>query len=177
VSDVATAVYEGADAVMLSAESASGAWPDKSVEMMDKIACSVERDSLYRSIITAQRNDPEPTAADAISHASRDVAETLKLAAMVCYTSSGSTALRVSRERPNVPIIVLSPNTATIRRLSLVWGVTALSAPWFNENASVLERFRESVRDILPSGSTVVMTAGWPFARPGTTNLVHVATV
>ncbi|MFN0193338.1 MAG: pyruvate kinase, partial [Aestuariivirga sp.] len=115
VSDVATAVYEGADAIMLSAESASGKWPDKAVGTMDRIAQAVERDELYRGIINAQRSDPQPTSADAVSAAARSIAETLNLAAIVCYTSSGSTGLRVSRERPDVPIIALTPITATAR--------------------------------------------------------------
>ena len=123
VSDVATAVYEGADAIMLSAESATGKWPDKAVATMDRIAQSVENDAFYRGIITAQRNEPEPTSADAISAAARQVAETLNLAAIVCYTASGSTGIRVSRERPEMPVIALTPITATSRRLALVWGL------------------------------------------------------
>ncbi|CAN5489203.1 pyruvate kinase [soil metagenome] len=177
VSDVATAVYEGADAIMLSAESASGAWPERSVAMMDKIACSVERDSLYRSIITAQRNDPEATAADAISHASRDVAETLKLAAIVCYTSSGSTAIRVSRERPNVPIIGLSPNTSTVRRLSLVWGLHCVETEDAHDLDDMVSRAcRIAVSEgFAQIGQRILITAGVPLATPGTTNMLRIA--
>ena len=113
VSDVANAVFDGADAVMLSAESAAGAWPEKAVAMMDRIAQSVEHNEDHRGLIHAKDAIPEPTSADAISAAARTVAETLKLAAIVCYTGSGSTGLRVSRERPEVPILALSPIPAT----------------------------------------------------------------
>ncbi len=123
VSDVATAIFEGADAVMLSAESAAGKYPVEAVAMMDRIAREIEGDTLYRSILDAQRAEPEATGADAIADAARHIADTLDLAAVVCWTSSGSTALRVARERPRPPIVALSPNIATGRKLAVVWGV------------------------------------------------------
>src|SRR5690606_12576892 len=123
VSDVATAVYEGADAIMLSAESAAGQYPAEAVSMMSTIAERVERDPNYPGIINAQRTEPEATGADAISAAARQIAETLKLSAIVTYTASGATGLRAARERPQVPVIALSPVVATARRLSLVWGM------------------------------------------------------
>ena len=123
VSDVATAVFEGADAIMLSAESASGAYPVEAVATMDRIATEVERDPNYKNIMHAQRTEPEATGADAISAAARQIAETLNLAAICCYTSSGATGMRAARERPQTPIIALSPIVATARRLSLVWGL------------------------------------------------------
>src|SRR5690606_30839020 len=122
VSDVSIAVFEGADAVMLSAESAAGDYPVEAVTMMDRIAQQVERDPNYPSIINAQRAEPEPTGADAISLAARQIAETLKLSAIICYTGSGTTGVRAARERPQVPIVALSPVVATARRLSLLWG-------------------------------------------------------
>ena len=109
VSDVAIAVFEGADAVMLSAESAAGEYPVEAVETMNRIAEAVEQDKLFTTIIHAQRTEPELTGADTITSAARQIGETLGLAAIVCYTSSGSTGVRASRERPNVPIIALSP--------------------------------------------------------------------
>ena len=126
VSDVATAVFEGADAVMLSAESAAGQYPIEAVSTMNRIAEEVERDQVYRAVINAQRAEPEATGADAIAVAARDVAETLDLKAIVAWTSSGSTGLRIARERPQPPILALTPKTETARRLALVWGVHAV---------------------------------------------------
>jgi pyruvate kinase len=123
VSDVATAVFEGADAIMLSAESAAGQYPIEAVRMMNSVAESVEGDPTYPGIIYAQRNEPEATGADAISAAAHMVADTLKAAAIVCWTNSGSTGLRAARERPLFPIIALTPIMVTARRLALVWGL------------------------------------------------------
>ena len=123
VSDVATAVFEGADAVMLSAESAVGKFPVEAVATMDRVAMEVERDPLYEAIIHAQRIGPEATGADAISAAARTVAETLNLAAIICYTASGATSLRAARERPAQPILALTPIPATGRKLAVVWGL------------------------------------------------------
>ena len=117
VSDVATAIFEGADAVMLSAESAAGQFPVEAVATMNRIAEEVESDDTYHTIIKAQRAEPEATGADAIAAAARQIAETLDLSAIVCWTFSGSTGLRVARERPQVPIVALSPNVATGRKL------------------------------------------------------------
>jgi len=123
VSDVATAVFDGADAVMLSAESAVGKYPVEAVATMDRVAIEVERDPLYERIIHAQRIDPEATGADAISAAARTVTETLNLAAIICYTASGATSIRAARERPPQPIIALTPVPATGRKLAIVWGL------------------------------------------------------
>jgi pyruvate kinase len=128
VSDVATAIFEGADAVMLSAESAAGQYPVEAVAMMNRIAEEIEMDPTYRGIIQAQRAEPEATGADAIAAATRQIAETLDLSAVVCWTSSGATGLRVARERPSSPIVAISPNVATGRKLSLVWGVHCIVA-------------------------------------------------
>ena len=118
VSDVATAIFEGADAVMLSAESAAGQYPVEAVATMDRIAIEVEGDPTYRGIMDAQRAAPEATGADAIAAAAREIAETLDLTAFVCWTSSGATALRVARERPKSPIVSITPNIATGRKLA-----------------------------------------------------------
>ncbi len=123
VSDVATAVFEGADAVMLSAESAVGKYPVEAVATMDRVAMEVERDPLYEPIIHAQRIQAEATGADAISAAARTIAATLNLAAIICYTASGATSLRAARERPEQPILALTPVPATARKLSVVWGL------------------------------------------------------
>lgn len=179
VSDVATAVFEGADAVMLSAESAAGAWPEKAVEMMDQIARAVERDPHYPGIIHAQRTDPELTAADAISAAARTVAETLKLSAIVCYTSSGSTGLRAARERPDVPIIALTPNPSTGRRLALVWGLhCVLTEDAADLDDMVLKACRIAAEEnFAEPGQRIIITAGVPLRTPGTTNMLRIAYV
>src|SRR6185312_8981956 len=123
VSDVATAIFEGADAVMLSAESAAGQYPVEAVTTMNRIAEEVETDPIYASIINAQRSEPEATGADAIADAARQIADTLDLPATVCWTFSGSTALRVARERPSAPVVAITPNVSTARRLAVAWGV------------------------------------------------------
>lgn len=179
VSDVATAVYEGADAIMLSAESASGKWPDKAVAMMDRIAQSVEQDDLHRQIITAQRTEPDPTSADAISAAARQVAETLRLSAIVCYTGSGSTGLRVSRERPDVPIIALTPSAPTARRLALAWGLhTVLTEDAQDLDDMVARACRIATTEgFAHPGQRIIITAGVPLGTPGATNMLRIVYV
>lgn len=179
VSDVATAVYEGADAIMLSAESATGAWPDKAVATMDRIAQSVERDTLYRSIITAQRYEPQPTSADAISSAARSISETLKLSAIVCYTGSGSTGVRMSRERPETPVIALTPISATARRLALVWGLHCVLTEDARDLDDMVTRATRIAREegFADVGQRIIITAGLPLGTPGATNMIRIAYV
>jgi pyruvate kinase len=179
VSDVATAIFEGADAVMLSAESAAGQYPFEAVATMNRIAEEVEQDPVYRSIITAQRAEPEATGADAIADAARQIAETLGLPAIVCWTSSGSTALRVARERPNSSIVAISPNLSTGRRLSLVWGVHCVVAEDARDQDDMVDRacriaFKEG---FAKAGQRVIIVAGVPLGTPGTTNMVRIAFV
>jgi pyruvate kinase len=177
VSDVATAVFEGADAIMLSAESASGDYPVEAVSTMASIASTVEQDPHYSNIIYAQRAQPEPTGADAISLAARQIAETLKLAAIVTYTSSGTTGLRASRERPQVPIIALSPIIQTARRLSVVWGLHCV----VTGDASDLDDMVNRACRIVVSegfgkpGDRIIISAGVPLGTPGATNMVRIA--
>ncbi len=179
VSDVATAVYEGADAVMLSAESASGKWPEKAVQTMDRVAQTVESDSHYAGIIHAQRTEPEITVADAISAAARTIAETLQLPAIVCYTGSGSTGLRIARERPNLPVLALTPVPGTARRLALCWGVHTV----LTEDASSIDEMFSRAGEIAcregftKPGDRILISAGVPIGTPGTTNMLRVATV
>lgn len=179
VSDVATAVYEGADAVMLSAESASGQWPVKAVEMMDSVAKVVERDGHYRSIIHAQRNEPEQTVADAISAAARTVAETLNVPAIVCYTGTGSTGLRVARERPEMPILSLTPIAHTARKLCLVWGTHTVLTEDAQSVEEMVSRAGEiAVREgFAKQGDKILITAGVPVGTPGTTNMLRVVAI
>ena len=179
VSDVATAIFEGADAVMLSAESAAGQYPAEAVATMNRIAEEVENDPLYRGIIHAQRTEPESTGADAIAAAARQIAETLDLAAIVCWTFSGSTALRVARERPKPPVIAISPNLATARRLSVVWGVHSIVAEDARDQDDMVERAcRLAFRDgFAKAGQRVIIVAGVPLRAPGTTNMLRIASV
>jgi pyruvate kinase len=179
VSDVATAIFEGADAVMLSAESAAGQYPVEAVAMMDRIAQEVERDPTYRGIISAQRAAPEATGADAIADAARQIADTLDLAAVICWTSSGSTALRVARERPRPPVVALSPNMATGRRLAVVWGVHCVVTEDARDQDDMVDRacriaFREG---FAKPGQRVIVVAGVPFGTPGATNMLRIAYV
>jgi len=179
VSDVATAVFEGADAIMLSAESASGAFPVEAVETMNRIATEVERDPNYRNIIHAQRNEPEATGADAISAAARQIAGTLNLAAICCYTSSGGTAMRVARERPQTPIVALSPVTATARRLSIVWGLHCVVGNEPDTLEVMIDRACQVAIDegVAEPGQRIIVTAGVPLGTPGATNMLRIAYV
>ena len=177
VSDVATAVFEGADAIMLSAESAAGAWPEKAVETMDRIAQSVERDGLYRGILTAQRTDPEPTSADAISVAARSISETLNLAAIICYTGSGSTGLRMARVRPDTPVIALTPIAATARRLALGWGLHCVLTDDAHDLDDMVARACRiaHAEGFAQPGQRIIITAGVPLGTPGATNMLRIA--
>ena len=179
VSDVATAVYEGADAVMLSAESASGAWPIKAVETMDRIAQSAERDPYYQGIVHAQRTDSEHTVADAISAAARTIAETLNVPAIVCYTGAGATGNRVARERPSMPILALTPILGTARRLTLTWGLHPLVVADAKSLDDMMSQAGELAfsEEFARPGEKILITAGVPIGNPGTTNLLRVATL
>jgi pyruvate kinase len=179
VSDVATAIYEGADAIMLSAESAAGQYPVEAVTMMNRIARETESDPTFRSIIDAQRAEPEATGADAIADAARQIADTLDLAAVICWTSSGSTALRVARERPRPPIVALSPNMSTGRRLAVVWGVHCVVTEDAHDQDDMVDRacriaFKEG---FAKPGQRVIVVAGVPLGTPGATNMLRIAYV
>jgi pyruvate kinase len=179
VSDVATAIYEGTDAVMLSAESASGQYPVEAVATMDRIAMEVETDTTYREMIDTQRTEPEATGADAIAAAAREIAETLDLNAVVCWTFSGATALRVARERPRSPIMSISPNVSAGRKLALVWGVHSVVAEDARDQDDMVNRacrlaFKEGLAQV---GQRIIVVAGVPFRTPGATNMVRIAVV
>lgn len=178
-SDVATAIYDGADAVMLSAESASGRYPVEAVKMMDSIITRTESDPLYHDAIESSHTPPRPDAADAIGYAVRHIAALLKVPATVAYTSSGYSALRMARERPQVPILGMTPRLATARRLALAWGVHAVLC---HEVVDVLEMTELASRTVVRehfghSGQSIVISAGLPFAVAGTTNLLRIAQI
>lgn len=181
-SDVANSVYDGADAVMLSAESAAGEYPVESVAMMDSIIHSVEQDILYRNIIDAQRPQPDSTAADAICNALQTVTGILSSTVTVTYTTSGSTSIRAARERPDAPILGVTPELRTARFLSMVWGVHPVVTDVANTDANlltVIDAAKEiSVREgFAASGDNIIIAAGIPFGISGTTNSLHVATI
>jgi len=179
VTDVATAVFEGADAMMLSAESAVGDYPLEAVTMMDRVAHSVETDPQYRSILERAETRPETTSADAIMLAARQVAETIGVAAIVCYTTSGSTGLRASRERPDVPIMVLTPSRDTARRLSIVWGVHCVQTEDAHSFRDMVDRAAAIAESegFAKAGEQIIITAGVPFGTPGSTNVLRIATI
>ena len=177
--DVANAVYEGADAVMLSAETAVGDYPTEAVSMMNRIIRRVERALNYRLLLNAVMAEPQATAADAITAAARQVAETISAKAIVTYTTSGSTALRAARERPTAPILCLTGSHATARRLVLAWGVEC----FFTHDAHSVEEMVDHAtamardRGFAQKGDAVVITAGMPFGTPGATNMLRIAWV
>ena len=179
VSDVATAVYDGADAVMLSAETAAGANPVEAVSTMNRVAEKVETDPLYGSIMDAVHFEPEATAADAITAAARQVAETISAKAIVTYTTSGSTALRASRERPGAPILVLTPNQTTARRLALAWGLHCVQTDDAIDFTDMVDKACHFARTeaFAEPGERLVITAGVPFGTPGSTNTLRISWV
>jgi pyruvate kinase len=179
VSDVANAVYDGADAVMLSAETAAGMWPEEAVSMMDRIAVQVESDESYGARVHFHQLIPETTTADAISHACMTIAETLPITAVVVFTDSGSTARRVARERPKTPLMVLTPSLRTARRVALLWGAHPVAT---RDIGSFEEMVAKGKRMALrhgfgEAGSRLIIIAGVPFGVTGATNLLHVVTL
>lgn len=180
-SDVATAIYDGADAVMLSAESASGKFPIEAVLMMNRIIEQVEGDPQYRQLIDASHTSARPggDVAEAVCCAMRRAVSLLQASAIVCYTSSGHTSLRAARERPECPVLSLTPSMAVARRLALVWGVHSVHVPDVRDVNQMVEQACEVARRerFAESGQTIVAIAGMPFGTPGTTNLMRIATV
>ncbi len=178
-SDVATAVFDGADAVMLSAETAAGQYPYEAVNIMDRIIARVEQDEGWRRNIDAARPEPEHSTADAIAAAARQVAHTIGASAICAFTASGSTTLRAARERPEAPILSLTPAISTARRLAVVWGVHAVVSPDTHTMTETVARAsRMAVSEGLsPHGTEIVVIAGVPFGQPGTTNALRVAQV
>ena len=176
-SDVATAVYDGGDALMLSAETAAGAFPVEAADMMHRIVERVERDPLHGQMLAAAHAPLSPTAADALSAAARQVAHTVGAAAIATYTQSGATALRAARERPDMPILCLTPSRRMARRLALVWGVRCIHGEDARDFDDMAERACRSAafRGYAAHGDRLVIVAGVPFGTPGATNLLHIA--
>ena len=177
VSDVATAIYDGADAVMLSAESAAGQYPCEAVQMMDRIANTVERDPSFAARVHFTQTQLEPTTADALAGSARQIASTVSAAAMVCFTSSGSTARRIARERPQVPTLAMSASMITARRMGLIWGVHAVHTRDVSSFEEMVEKGKRMAlrHQLAKGGDRVVLMAGIPFGTAGSTNVIHVA--
>ncbi len=179
VSDVANAVYDGADAVMLSAETAAGDWPEEAVTIMHRIAKQVETDDAYLPRVRFLETAPDPTTADALAHACMTIADTVPIGAVTVFTGSGSTARRVARERPKVPMLVLTPSNRIARRLALLWGAHAVAT---RDIGSFEEMIAKGKRMALrhgfgQAGAKLIALAGVPFGTPGSTNLLHVVTL
>ncbi len=179
VSDVANAVYDGADAVMLSAETASGAWPVEAVTIMHRIAAQVESDPGYAERIHFTQVRPDATTADALAQASASIAETVSVSAIAVFTGSGSTARRVARERPGVPMLVLTPSPRIARRLALLWGTHAVHTKDIGSFEEMIAKGKRMAlrHGFAQAGSKLIALAGVPFGTPGSTNLLHVVTV
>jgi pyruvate kinase len=175
-SDVATAIYDGADAVMLSAESAAGRYPREAVEMMDRIIRSTEQHKLYRSILEASKPGEEQTPPHAVAAAAADLAEVIHAPAIVAFTSSGTTAARIARKRPSVPILAMTTDQAVSRRLCLLWGAHSILSEDVHSYEEMVTRAAETAMSeefALPTDQIVVV-AGVPFGRAGTTNNLRV---
>ncbi|MBL4758201.1 MAG: pyruvate kinase [Rhizobiales bacterium] len=179
VSDVANAIFDGADAIMLSAESAVGDYPEEAVATMDRIAREVEQDPTYHDAISSHKIEPLATGADAISAALHQISDTLNLAAIVCYTSSGTTGIRAARERPQRPIVALTPRVETGRRLALIWGLHCVLTEDANNLDDMVDRAcRISFQEKLARpGQRIIISAGMPFGTPGATNILRIAFV
>jgi pyruvate kinase len=179
VSDVATAVYDGADAVMLSAETAAGNWPEQAVAMMNSIADSVERDPGYLGRLRYTETAPDATISDALAEASQQITTTISASAVICYTSSGSTVRRVARERPGAPIVALTPKQQTARRMGIVWGVYAVRTKDIGSFEEMIAKARRMAlrHNLARAGEKIIVLAGVPFGTPGSTNVLHVALI
>ncbi len=175
-SDVATAVFDGADAVMLSAETAAGEYPVEAVSIMDRIIRSAEQDDHYKLSNMRERRQTRGTDADAITAAAKQVAQTLNAAAIVTFTTTGSTTLRAARERPTVPILALTPDVKTARRLVLTWGVHPVETSHFTEFIDVVNCATEVATEekFAAPGQRLIITAGVPFGTPGATNVLRI---
>jgi len=179
-SDVAGAVFDGADAVMLSGETAAGAYPVEAVQMMNRIIERTEGADIYADALAAMRHAPDATSADAITGAARLAADTIHAVAVVSYTQSGSTALRMARERPIEPMLTMTPILERARRLSLVWGLHCVHTDGEPDSIEDMsERACRAAREegFAEPGSRIVITAGLPFGTPGATNLLRIALV
>lgn len=179
VSDVATAVYDGADAVMLSAETAAGDWPEAAVAMMNSIAHSVERDAGYFDRLHFTTTRPDPTTADALAEACQSITQTVSASAIVCFTFSGNTVRRIARERPAAPILALTPRADTARKMGLIWGTHAVRTKDIGSFEEMVAKAKRMAlrHNMAKGGDKIIVLAGVPFGTPGSTNVLHVASI
>ena len=178
-SDVATAIYDGADAVMLSAESATGRYPVEAVAMMDRIIRSTEGHKLYHSLVAASEPGEEETPPHAVASATASLAEAVGATAIVAYTLSGTTAARIARKRPSVPILALTPELETSRRLCLLWGAHSLRSDEVDSYEAMVggAARHASEEGFARPRDLVVVTAGIPFATAGNTNNIRLVQI
>lgn len=180
-SDVATAVYDGADAVMLSAETASGKYPLRAVELMNRICISTEKDSTYSEMMEIARPDAlDGDPSDAITSAAYYVSQDVAASLIVTYTVSGSTALRMARQRPETPILCITPNLSVARAMSVSYGIYAVHAPDTQEDFAGSDLLAEKIakeHGLAEVGDRFIMTAGVPFGTKGSTNILRIAEV
>ena len=178
-SDVATAIYDGADAVMLSAESAAGSYPVEAVAMMARIIARTESHASYRSIIHALRPDAETTAPHAVAAAAADLATAIGASAIVVYTSSGVTASRVVRQRPEAPVLAFTPNDNVARQMALLWGTHSVSSPVMHSYEEMVDhaRLKAVAEGFAEQGGRILVVAGIPFGKSGTTNNLRVVDI
>jgi pyruvate kinase len=178
-SDVATAIYDGADAVMLSAESASGQYPREAVEMMNRIIESTERHKMYRQVLEASQPGEEETAPHAVAAAAADLAEALHASAIVAFTSSGTTAARIARKRPKVALLAITPDERVSRQLCLLWGAHSVLSDDIHTYEQMVEHATEIALEegFARQADSIVVVAGIPFAEAGTTNNLRVVQI
>lgn len=178
-SDVATAVLDGADAVMLSAETAAGQYPLEAVAVMDRVVRRMEQDELGRTTNAARRAAPDRSSTGAIAAAAGQIAETIEARAIAAFTQSGVTALRISRERPVSPILGLTPDTQVARRLALAWGVNPVTIPQTNTMTETVAKATSVAQrqGLGGRGDEIVVVAGVPFGQSGGVNSLRVARI
>jgi pyruvate kinase len=178
-SDVATAIYDGADAVMLSAESATGQYPCEAVAMMSRIIESTERHKMYRSIIDASQPGEEETAPHAVAAAAADLAAAIHASAIVAFTSSGTTAARIARKRPRVPILAVTPDRRVSRQLCLLWGAHSVLSKDVDSYEEMVDRATRTAlaEEFAKPAEPIVVVAGVPFGEAGTTNNLRVVQI
>lgn len=179
VSDVANATFEGADALMLSAESAAGKYPEEAVETMNRVICRAENSSAWRPLMDARHAEPDLTVGDAITYAAYNTAEAINSKVIFTFTESGFTARRMSRQRPLQPILALTPHAKTATKMNLFWGVHPIMRPSPMDQESLVALTRDVSKEcgVVREGDYIVLTAGMPFGQTGTTNLVRVVDV